>query len=103
MAVSVPAATEQDLTNLLSYVTRKNREIAGLYATRMNLSANEVRTLLTKERFYSAKEAVEVGLADEVIAVQDPAATKTTHVTDTAATALFRRRNLRLAALTDTL
>ena len=101
MAVSVHAASEQDLTNLLSFVSRKNREMAGLYATRMTLSADEVRTLLTKERFYSAAEAVEVGLADEVIAVQAPAATKTTNETDTAVTALFRRRNLRLAALTE--
>ena len=98
MAVSVHAATEQDLTNLLSFVSRKNREMAGLYATRMNLSADEVRTLLTKERFYSAVEAVEVGLADAVITVEAPAATNTT---DTAVTALFRRRNLRLAALTE--
>ena len=96
MAVSVHAATEQDLKNLLSFVSRKNREMAGLYATRMNVSADEVRALLTKERFYSAEEAVEVGLADEVIAIEEPEATAKA---DTAVTAVFRRRNLRLAAL----
>ncbi len=101
MAVSVHAATEQDLTNLLSFVSRKNREMASLYATRMTLSADEVRTLLAEERFYSAEEAVEVGLADEVIAIEQPKATKATNATDTAVTALFRRRNLRLAALAE--
>ena len=98
MAVSVHAATEQGLTNVLAFVSRKNREMAALYATRMKQSADAVRALLATERFYSAEEAVEGGLADEVITVEEPA---TTNMTDTAVTALFRRRNLRLAALTE--
>ena len=98
VAVSFHGARERDLKNLTSFVSRKNREIAGLYAARMNQSEDEVRTLLAEERSYTAEEAVEVGLADEVIAIEQPKATNTT---DTAVTALFRRRNLRLAALAE--
>ena len=96
--MTLVGASARDAKHIWSYLEQKNRDLAALYATRMQQREDEIRTLLAEERFYTAEEAVEVGLADEVIAVQAPAATNTT---DTAVTALFRRRNLRLAALTE--
>ncbi len=49
---------------------KMNDEVAGLYAKRMtNSSLEEVQAALREETWYSAEEAVEVGLADRVIEV----------------------------------
>ena len=47
----------------------------GTYASRRNLSADEVGELLADETWLSAAEAVEAGFADEVLAVPAVAAT----------------------------
>ena len=96
--MTLVGASARDAKHVWSYLEQKNHELAALYATRMQQSENEIRTLLAEERFYSAEEAVDAGLADEVITIEQP---KATNATDTAVTALFRRRNLRLAALTE--
>ena len=92
------AATGRELRKAADFLDEMNERFTALYAARMKRNDADVRALLADETFFSAEQAVEAGLADEVIAVKAPAATNTT---DTAVTALFRRRNLRLAALAD--
>ena len=92
------AVTGGEMRRLADFLDKMNDRFTALYAARMKRSEADVRTLLAEEHSYSATQAVEAPLADEVIAVKQPAATS---ATDTAVTALFRRRNLRLAALTE--
>ena len=92
------SVTGGEMRRLADFLDEMNERFTALYAARMKRNDADVRALLANETSFSATQAVEVGLADEVIAVTQPAATNTT---DTAVTALFRRRNLRLAALTE--
>ena len=92
------AVTGGEMRRLADFLDEMNERFTALYAARMKRSDADVRALLAEEHSYSATQAVEARLADEVIAVTQPAAT---NATDTAVTALFRRRNLRLAALTE--
>ena len=98
MRMTPGAVTGGEMRRLADFLDEMNARFTALYSARMKRSEADVRTLLAEEHSFSATQAVEARLADEVIAVQAQAVTNTT---DTAVTALFRRRNLRLAALTE--
>ena len=98
MRMTPVAVTGTEMRRLADFLDEMNERFTALYAARMKRNDANVRAMLATETSFSATQAVEVGLADEVIAVTQPAATNTT---DTAVTALFRRRTLRLAALTE--
>ena len=56
-----------DMRQLADLLDKVSGEIADLYAGRAGGTADEWRTAMRAETWYSAREAVEAGLADEVL------------------------------------
>ena len=91
------AAPPKAFQATLDFLTRFNAEtVVPLYMRRMNVSEAELHQMLQQERSFTATEAVEVGLADSVIEIEDD------NDTDGNEARVFARRNLRLAALAGT-
>ena len=84
--------TASDFRDMADFLNRVDKQAAGLYAARMDKSIEEVLADLKNETWFTGPEAVEAGLADEVIALGSGD-------DDKKAADVFARRNLRLAAL----
>jgi ATP-dependent protease ClpP protease subunit len=55
-----------DLRELADLLDRQSDKIAGIYAARAGGSVEDWRAAMAKETWYSAQEAVDAGLADEI-------------------------------------
>lgn len=63
--------TASDFREMADFLDKSNREVAGVYAKRMGTTAAKLLTEWGKDtdQWYSASEAVESGLADEIVEV----------------------------------
>ena len=86
--------TAGDFREMADFLDRIDNQAASLYAARMDKTVDEVMAELKAETWFTGPEAVEAGLADEVIALQEAGDDG-----DKKAADIFARRNLRLAAL----
>jgi ATP-dependent Clp endopeptidase proteolytic subunit ClpP len=65
-----------DLRSVAAEFERLDRNIASIYAEKSGKSVDEWLTEMPKDRFYTAEEAVEAGLADRIEGVGDAAAAR---------------------------
>ncbi len=91
-ASGLMSGTAEEFREMADFLGRIDAQAAELYAQRMDKSEAEVMADLQNVTWFTGPEAVEAGLADEVISLESR---KTNNAAD-----MFARRNLRLAALT---
>lgn len=65
-ALAGTVGNAEDLRELADLLDRQSDNIAAIYAERAGGTAEEWRAAMKRETWYSAEEAVEAGLADEV-------------------------------------
>ena len=85
--------TADDFREMGDFLDRVDNQAASLYAARMGRTEAEVLADLKSETWFTGPEAVEAGLADEVITL------RSVGNDGKKAADMFARRNLRLAAL----
>ena len=86
---------KRELRETADFLEKMDMQAAELYGRRMGKDATEVAAILEAETWYTAPEAIEAGLADEVIV--PPA--KSGKDDDNEDARMYDRRNMRLAAL----
>jgi ATP-dependent Clp endopeptidase proteolytic subunit ClpP len=64
-AIGLVLGNATDMREMADFLDKASDNIAAIYASRTNTSAEEWRTRMMSETWYSADEAVEHGLADE--------------------------------------
>lgn len=72
----------QDMRDMADLLDKMSNNIADIYAGAAGGSVAEWRALMKEETWYSSKEAVDAGLADEVLKVEDKQAQEATNQWD---------------------
>lgn len=86
--------TETDFRAMAGVLAKVDEQQAGLYATKTEMELSAVYEALDEERWFTAAEAVEAGLADRVMELEPGK-----EDTEDGAAEAIRSRNLRLMAL----
>ncbi|MBL3715605.1 Clp protease ClpP [Lactococcus garvieae] len=64
---SIQQGDYRDMAASSEYLLGSSNNLANLYAQRMGISEEEARALMDKETWFNAKQAVESGIADEIL------------------------------------
>lgn len=67
-----------DMERMADWLKKSDRQIAEFYARRMDKPMSEIETMMNEETLFTAKDAVEIGLADELLADGEPKSGKET-------------------------
>lgn len=59
---------KKDMDRMSSWLDKSDKQIAEFYARRMDKPMDEIEAMMNDETLFTAKEAVEIGLADELLA-----------------------------------
>ena len=94
-AMTFQFGNKRDLREAADFLGKVDAQFVELYGRRMDKDAAEVAAILEAETWYTASEAIEAGLADEMIV--PPA--KSGNDDDNEDARMYDRRNMRLAAL----
>lgn len=100
-AAGLAIGNARDMRDMAEVLDRVSDSIAGIYAARSGRPIAEFRTAMARDTWYTAAEAVEAGLADEVAADPDAAAS-TSNSSRPRVTAAEAARRIHAAALKTT-
>ena len=99
-AAGLAIGNARDMRDMAEVLDRVSDSIAGIYADRSGRPIAEFRTAMSRDTWYTAQEAVDAGLADEVAAAPDAA--PTTNSSRQHVTAAEAARRIHAAALKTT-
>ena len=88
-----------EMRKVADFLDGVDREQASIFSKRLGMDEKETMKLLDAETWYSSSEALEAGMADEVVDLQAKEAEASLGDLSSAAHAAFEQRNLRLASL----
>ena len=86
-----------DFAKMADFLAKTDATGMKLYTARMNLTEEQVTAALAEETWYTAEEAMEVGLVDSVMELAPKGAGDDDEME--IAAAMFAQRNMRLASL----
>lgn len=99
-AAGLAVGNARDMRDMAEVLDRVSDSIASIYADRSGRPISEFRTAMSRDTWYTAQEAVDAGLADEVAA--DPDAATATNSSRPHVTAAEAARRIHAAALKTT-